>query len=181
MWDAPVSTSDTTILAYHDGTFEGQLGCSGVGVCELAVRFTPPSYPVKLLGFEFSQQNSSTSQVDMKVYLDPAGSASGPVTPAVMTYPGLGGSDGFYDLDISSDNIMVTSGDFYLGALEVSGFMGLAMDTTNQNNHLDRNWASTDGGVTFDSLIVAVGGDLTLYGNLHITAIVLTSSGIAKC
>ncbi len=178
-WAPPAVPVDTVALAYHDGGFEAQLGCNAAGACVLAVRFTPTAYPAQLIGFEFTQQNNSSSAVDMQVYLDPTGGAGGPVAPPDYVYPGLGGADGTYSFSIP-DMIFVPSGDFYLGALEVNGFMGLAMDTTNQNNNLDRNWASVDGGNTFDWLFNVVGGDPTLYGNLGITAIVLTPSGLEK-
>ena len=179
-WAPPsAGAGDTVSIAYHDSTFESQLGCNAAGVCELAVRFTPTDYPVQLLGFEFTQQNNSSSLVDMRVYLDPAGSVSGPPAPPDFVYTGLGGGDGTYQVWVA-DQIFLTSGDLYLGAMEVNGFMGLAMDTDNQNAYLDRNWASVDGGNTFDWLVNVVGGDPTLYGNLSITAIVLTPSGLQK-
>ncbi|RMI14715.1 MAG: hypothetical protein D6681_04710, partial [Calditrichaeota bacterium] len=176
-WGPPPISGDTVTVEYHDGSFESQLGCSAAGACELAVRFTPSAYPAQLLGFQFTQQNGSTSPVDMHVYLDPAGSVSGPQAPPDYVYAGLGGSDGTYTMMIP-DMIFIPSGDFYLGALEVNGFIGMALDTTNQNANLDRNWASVDGGNTFDWLFNVVGGNPLLYGNLAISAFVLTPNGL---
>ncbi len=180
-WDPPAppgGVQDTISIAYHDGGFESQLGCSAQGVCELAVRFTPPSYPVQLLWVEFSQQNNPTSTVEMRVYLDPAGAVAGPTPPPVHSVAGLGGANGTFVQDVSGAGILVGSGDFYVGCLEENGFMGLANDLTNQNAFIDRNWASLDGGATWDDLFTVVGGNPALYGNLGITAFVLTNANM---
>jgi hypothetical protein len=51
-WDAPGTGSDTTEISYDDGTAE--IGLTGnFDGAELAVRFTPPTYPVNLVSFLF--------------------------------------------------------------------------------------------------------------------------------
>ena len=161
-------------LFYHDGTFEGQLGCGGG--CALGVRFTPPVYPAIVNSFDiWTQGDASCFDAVVSVYLDEEGLAQGPPSAPTAPYDGtavfevnadLSSPDGSLTqttIDVGELNIL--SGDYYVIIWENdSGFLGIANDL--QLNYIDHNWAFTE---AWSTIYDAVGGDPSLAGNFGIT------------
>jgi len=172
---ASTSLRDET-LAYHDGSFEGQLGLtSGSGA--FGVRFSVET-PVFLTGFTiFTQGDAGATGCTVSIYLDEAANVAGP--PSLPLGPGdgtaiwesdpmdLSSPDGsLQQYDVSFDNIPVTAGDYYIVIWDNgSGFLGIASDL--QSNYVDRNWVSLG---DWSTLSDAVAGDPTLTGNFGITS-----------
>ncbi|MCF7842292.1 MAG: choice-of-anchor J domain-containing protein, partial [Lentisphaeria bacterium] len=171
---APTNTRDID-LAYHDGSFEGQLGVNGGGA-GFGVRFTPPG-PVFLTGLTlYFQGDAGVTAGVVSVYADPDASVAGP--PTAPTAPGdpaalwesdpmdLSSPDGsLVTITIPLENVPVNGGDFYVVVWDDGGFMGIANDL--QMNHLDRNWVTLGAWSTLND---ATAGDPTLTGNFGITA-----------
>ncbi len=175
-WDNSAIPYD---LAYHDGSFEGQIGYNGAEG-SFAVRFTPLAYPVTITGCEITTQGDANTTFDVSVYLDEDGAVEGPPGTAGFVYESQGGSTpGTYVVNFP-DNIVLTEGDFYLSAQEDGsigdGFLGIGNDL--QLNHLDRNWVSGDNNLTWATINEVVGGDPTLTGNFAITAYVVGPGGV---
>jgi len=163
-------------LAYHDGSFEGQLGTE-VFTGALGVRFSVDA-PILLTGFTlYTQEDASMTGGVVSIYLDPAATLSGP--PSQPLGPGDGtavweseptnfsSSDGsLQQFDMTFPEISITSGDYYIVVWENgSGFGGISNDL--QLNHTDRNYVSLGSWATLSD---ATGGDPLLTGNLGITA-----------
>ena len=115
-WSPPGSVVDT--LAIHDGTFEGRIR-SGEADVTLAVRLTPESYPCILRTLMFHVWDvMPMTAVDMYVFSDtslytagePGPSISGP--HEVLT---LGHGDGWVFVDIWDEQVVVDTGDVYVG------------------------------------------------------------------
>ncbi|MEA3288184.1 MAG: choice-of-anchor J domain-containing protein [Candidatus Marinimicrobia bacterium] len=164
------------ILAYHDGTFEGQIGCGGG--CAFGVRFTADA-PQILTGLTiYTQGDAAAVSAIVSIYLDPAGAAAGP--PSLPAGPGDGTAAWESDMvDLSSPDgttqqfdlvvgdLVIDGGDYYVVVWENdSGFMGIGNDL--QFNYIDRNWVNTETG--WETINDAVGGDAALVGNFGITA-----------
>lgn len=159
-------------LAYHDGTFEGQIGCGGG--CAFGVRFTA-DMPILLTGLTiYTQGDASETGAYISIYEDAASAIAGP--PSAPTGPNDGTavwemgpidlSTGTHELTV--DNLMISGGDYYVVIWEQTAFLGVATDL--QNNYIDRNWVSTG---TWSTLSDAVAGDPTLVGNFGITSVYL--------
>ncbi|MCF7801705.1 MAG: choice-of-anchor D domain-containing protein, partial [Candidatus Marinimicrobia bacterium] len=171
---APTNTRDID-LAYHDGSFEGQLGVNGGGA-GFGVRFTPPG-PAFLTGLTlYFQGDADVTAGVVSVYADPDASVAGP--PSAPTAPGdpaalwesdpmdLSSLDGsLVTITIPLENLPINGGDFYVVVWDDGGFMGIANDL--QMNYLDRNWVTLGAWSTLND---ATAGDPTLTGNFGITA-----------
>ncbi|NQV14675.1 choice-of-anchor D domain-containing protein, partial [bacterium] len=177
-WNAPTvagSALRDEILAYHDGSFEGQIGCGGA--CAFGVRFSADT-PIFLTGFTiYTQGDASTLAAIVSIYLDEAAGIAGP--PSLPLGPGdgtavwesapmdLSSPDGTtQQFDVTFDNLAISGGDYYIVVWEnSSGWMGVANDL--QTNYIDRNWVTTGAWSTIND---AVAGDPTLVGNFGISA-----------
>ena len=132
---------------YHDYSFESQYGTSGAqpyaDYSRIVTRFTPPYYPAQLVGIKAWFRNSlNPSSFNWVVYIDTAATATGPIgAPAYFSSigynnPAAGGvTDSAYSAytDITSQNIIVNSGDVYAGVTEhlmINPFIGIAADDT---------------------------------------------------
>lgn len=138
---------------YHDGIYESQIGFNATtDAARLAVRFTPPVYPLRLAGIRAYFRNCHPiSNFKWVVYTDSAGSATGPananevyIDTVHTSNPAAGGTPNVvYDsyIDLTSQNIIINSGDVYAGVVQGLQFIGLARDTipvdTTYNN---RQW-----------------------------------------
>lgn len=177
-WNAPTVDGSATrdeVLEYHDGGFEGQIGCGGG--CAFGVRFSVDA-PIFLTGFTlYTQGDASTMGAIVSIYLDEAAGVGGP--PSAPVGPGdgtaawesdpmdLSSPDGSTtQFDVTVPDLVITSGDYYIVVWENdSGWMGIANDL--QTNYIDRNWVTTG---TWSTINDAVGGDPTLVGNFGISA-----------
>ena len=160
---------------YHDGSFEGQIGCGGG--CGFSVRFTAET-PIFLTGLTLYTQGGNATAAVVSIYTDAASAVAGPPTlpigpndgtalwesdPMDLTTTG----DPTSQFDIVLDNLVLEAGDYYVVVWENnSGFLGIASDL--QPNYLDRNWAYSANG--WEMINDAVGGDPTLVGNFGISA-----------
>jgi len=162
---------------YHDGSFEGQIGCGGG--CGFAVRFSAET-PIFLTGLTIFTQGGSATAAVVSIYDDPAASVAGP--PTLPIGPGDGTAlweSEAMDMtsvtdptqfDLVIDDLALDAGDYYVVVWENnSGFMGIANDL--QANYIDRNWAYSANG--WEMINDAVGGDPTLTGNFGISALYL--------
>jgi hypothetical protein len=159
---------------YHDGSFEGQIGCGGG--CGFSVRFTAET-PIFLTGLTLYTQGGNAAAAVVSIYSDAASAIAGPPTAPVGPYDGtavwesdpmdLTTVDVTSQFDIVLDNLVLEAGDYYVVVWEnSSGFLGIASDL--QSNYLDRNWAYSANG--WEMINDAVGGDPTLVGNFAISA-----------
>ena len=176
-WNAETIASSSLrdeVASYHDGSFEGQIGCGGG--CAFSVRFTADT-PIFLTGLTLYTQGGNATQAVVSIYADPSASSAGP--PSAPTGPNDGTAlweSAPMDItsiavpsqfDIVIDNLVIETGDYYVVVWENGvGFAGMASDLA--TNHLDRNWAfAGDGWATIND---AVAGDPELVGNFGITA-----------
>jgi len=114
------------------------------------VRITPLSYPATLIGIRGYFRNAdASSMIKWKVYGDPGGTAAGGVSvlytsPAAMANPAAGGNanqDYTAYVDLTSNNIVINSGDVYIGAVQNIGFFGAGIDNApNSTVAIDRQW-----------------------------------------
>ncbi|MBC8190803.1 MAG: T9SS type A sorting domain-containing protein [Candidatus Marinimicrobia bacterium] len=160
---------------YHDGSFEGQIGCGGG--CGFSVRFTAET-PIFLTGLQLYTQGGDAFAAVVSIYTDPASAVTGPPTLPIGPYDGTALwesepmdlttiDDPTSQFDIVLDNLVLDAGDYYVVVWEnASGFLGIASDL--QPNYLDRNWAYSANG--WEMINDAVGGDPELVGNFAISA-----------
>lgn len=160
-------------LAYHDGTFESQIGCGGS--CAFAVRFTA-DMPMFLTGLTlYFQGDASETAGYISIYADPDAGVAGPPSQPAGPNDGtaiwesgpvdLSSPDGsLISVSLPIENLPIDGGDFYVVVWEQTNFLGIANDL--QMNYLDRNWVYTGSWTTIND---AVGGDPTLTGNFGIT------------
>ena len=152
------SFAQTSSVQYHTNHFTSQYGTSGAQPqtdnSKIVVRFTPTiPYPCKLVKLKAWFRNClNPSQINWVAFLEPTGSANGPVnnTPTFLSTGNYvnkaagGAQDSAYadSLDLTSQNIILTSGDVYAGVtehLQTNPFIGIAVDTANTSTP-DRNW-----------------------------------------
>jgi len=162
---------------FHDGSFEGQIGCGGG--CAFSVRFTAES-PIFLTGVTLFTQGGNATGAVVSIYADPASGIAGPPTLPIgpgdgsalwesdpMDFTTIGEQSQF---DIVIDNLTLETGDYYVVVWENdTGFLGIGNDL--QTNYLDRNWAYA--GDVWSTINDAVAGDPTLTGNFAISAMYL--------
>ncbi|MCF7923366.1 MAG: choice-of-anchor J domain-containing protein, partial [Candidatus Marinimicrobia bacterium] len=177
-WSAETIASSSLrdeVVAYHDGSFEGQIGCPD-GDCGFSVRFTAET-PIFLTGLSVYTQTGDANAAIISIYADPTSSIAGP--PTGPTAPGDGSAIWESDpVDLSSpvppatqfdvviDNLALEAGDYYVVVWENAGaFLGIANDL--QPNYLDRNWVSGAPWVTINDAVL---GEPTLVGNFGISA-----------
>ena len=159
---------------YHDGSFEGQIGCGGG--CGFSVRFTA-DIPIFLTGLTLYTQGGSATAAIVSIYTDPASAIAGPPTLPVGPNDGTAiwesdpmdlttVDDPTSQFDIVVDNQVLEAGDYYVVVWEnSSGFLGMANDI--QSNYLDRNWAYSELGWQ----MIHEAGLPELIGNFGISAL----------
>jgi hypothetical protein len=111
------------------------------------VRITPPSYPATLRGIRGYFRNAdATSTIKWKVYSDPNSLATGGVTqvflsPNPFANPSAGTTGQQYTayVDLTASNIIITQGDFYVGAVQTVGWAGFGIDSSG-NTAPNRQW-----------------------------------------
>ncbi|MBC8377211.1 MAG: T9SS type A sorting domain-containing protein [FCB group bacterium] len=180
-WNAetiPSSSLRDEEAVYHDGSFEGQIGCGGG--CGFSVRFTA-DIPIFLTGLTLFTQGGSATAAVVSIYTDAASGVAGPPTLPIGPNDGTALwesdpmdlttiDDPVSQFDIVLDNLVLEAGDYYVVVWEnSSGFLGIASDL--QSNYLDRNWAYSANG--WEMINDAVGGDPELVGNFGISALYL--------
>nr|MBC8527624.1 carboxypeptidase regulatory-like domain-containing protein [Candidatus Cloacimonadota bacterium] len=170
---APWGSAEEYTQAWHDGTFESQIGCGGG--CALGVRFTPIGYPADITHLELTfQGDANCTSAIVSVYPDPEALIQGP--PEFPTAPGdpsaiwesspMSFPPGTYQLDLP-EGVTIEAGDVYVIVWEnASGFLGIANDL--QMNYLDRNWVYSTS-YPWVTIFEAVNGDPSLTGNFGIT------------
>jgi hypothetical protein len=160
-------------LKYDDGTPEGMNSPwdDGVG-SQYGVGFTPPSYPAKIIkaSFYVSMVGQPTTPFGVRVYQG-GGSNGGPGadllgTPVVAAATG---GEQWVEVDLSNENIVVSSGDFFIAMewLTDPGPQGMnaqfLADDINQPD--SRSWwmsGATDNWQTIDTVGVLGDRDLLL-------------------
>ena len=146
-WYKPGSITQYDI-AYYDDVFEAQIGCNEAE-CPFAVRFTPANYPASLDQIVISiDQGGDATNASIEAYLDPSGSANGPVGDPItisssidLSNTNTEGGLSQFSIDVSDLGIMIESGDVYIVINEPANmYLSLANDvepfspeTTNRN------------------------------------------------
>ncbi len=159
---------------YHDGSFEGEIGCGGG--CGFSVRFTADT-PIFLTGLTLYTQAGNATAAVVSIYTDEASAIAGPPSLPIGPYDGtaqwesdpmdFSSPGGLTQFDIILDNLVLNPGDYYVVVWEnESGTLFVANDLT--PNYLDRNWVYTAAG--WETINNAVGGEPTLVGNFGISA-----------
>ncbi len=161
--------------AYHDGSFEGTIGCGGQ--CAFSVRFTADE-AIFLTGLTLYTNGGNATNAIISIYLDSDTSIAGP--PSSPTGPGDGSEywesnpidlstvGSISQFDVILDSILIPTGDYYVAVWENdSGYLGMANDL--QTNYIDRNWVYIDN--AWETLDVAAGSDPTLVGNYGISCL----------
>ena len=159
---ATFSFAQTDTVFYHTGKVRSQYGTGGAQMTpdqsKCVTRFTPNiPYPCKLVRLTSWFRNClNPSQFNWVAFTDPTGAAAGPGnTPAYMSTnnfvnPAQGGiQDSAYmaTIDLTSKNIILTSGDVYAGVTEhfqSNPFIGAGLDTANMSG-TDRQWVNSLG------------------------------------
>jgi hypothetical protein len=131
-------------ILYHDMQMESQWGSTTVNdLFGCFVRFTPPAYPAQLTGIRaYFRNTGNPSTIKWKVYTDPSGSGNGGLnvaylSPAPSPNPAAGGApnqDYTGYVDLTSQNIIINSGDVYAGVVQNTGFFGIGIDNLPANN-----------------------------------------------
>lgn len=105
-----------TEISYDDGGAEGFVRFSSSPGGGLAVRFTPSTYPVKIKTARFFVDTLKSFELHV---WDDDGIGNIPksnlITPFTATPPV---ADTWFDIDLSSYNITINDGDFYIGWIE---------------------------------------------------------------
>ena len=151
-WRTPGTVAEYDI-AYYDDIFEGQIGC-GAGGCAFGVRFTPANYPATLQDIVISIQGSyygggTSSNASVEAYLDPSGSAGGPVGDPITISASIDLSSepevlAQFSIDVADLGIEVNSGDVYIVVNDGGGFLSLGDDLEPVSPEwFDRNWVTT--------------------------------------
>ncbi len=145
------ASAQTDSLLYHDLQMESQWGSTTNGdYFGCFVRFTPPSYPARLVGIRAYFRNAGNpSTIKYKVYSNPSGQPNGGVSalylsPAPLPNPAAGGvaNQDYSDyVDLTSQNIIINNGDLYAGVVQNIGFFGIGIDNLpNSSVAPDRQW-----------------------------------------
>ena len=138
-------------ILYHDTQMESQWGSSTVNdQFGCFVRVTPTVYPATLRGIRAYFRNAdAASTFKWKVYSDSSGSMNGGVTqiyisPVAIPNPSSGGiPDQQYTayVDLTSDNLVIDSGDVYIGVVQSVAYFGAGIDNAPDNNvAVNRQW-----------------------------------------
>lgn len=121
---------DTTVISYDNGAEDG-IAFQTTG--EAGVRFTPNIYPAKVIAIRVFWSNGGhthLNDVQYSVWKDSAGTNTGPKRQVLEnTAHTVASRPGFEDIDISSHNIVINSGDFYLVLIQPQAVpYGLGLD-----------------------------------------------------
>jgi hypothetical protein len=143
-----VSFAQLDSILYHDGTMESQWGSSlNNDNFGCFVRITPPAYPATLRGIRGYFRNAdATSTIKWKVWADASGAGNGGVTiqylsSTAFANPSAGTTNQQYTsyIDLTSSNIVINSGDVYVGAVQSVGWAGFGTDSSG-NTAPTRQW-----------------------------------------
>ena len=135
----PVSTAlaSSTILKYDDGTMDqGIVPWSDEVGSEVAVKFTPTSYPAKLQSVQFYVSGSSGEAARtlfaVRIYDDDNGSYPGTRLDNGSITGEADNANEWVTLDVSQQNITITQGNFFVSMywLTQSGVSGQNMTQT---------------------------------------------------
>ena len=112
-------------ISYDDGTAEEYLayGWDGAG---FAVRFSPLSYPTKLLKARFNVYNTTAFEIHIWNDNGAGGSPGSDLISPFIVNPNI--YQDWYDVNLSSFNITITEGDFYIGWIELNNYNYLGVD-----------------------------------------------------
>lgn len=146
---AYVEIATAVELVYDDGTAESGY-YSGNAMDNLAVRMTPPSYPVKLIRIKYYMTNVA-QQMIVRAW-DDNGPNGEPGTqlidPILLIHTSALVANDWNIITLSDTySIVISSGDFYVGWMEAGGENLIGLDSNGPS--FDRSWQYT-GGTWFD-------------------------------
>ena len=140
--------------AYHDGTFEGQLGYTGFDIGGFATRFTADA-PVIIQGLTlYFQGDADVTAGYVGIFLDAAALSADlpphPRVPGMQMQPGnlvlwifQAPDGGLVQVDVVVPDVLVDGGDYYVVIWDDGGFLGIGNDL--QMNYVDRQWVGIAG------------------------------------
>jgi hypothetical protein len=157
-------------IAYDDGVADEGWAWTNAGG-ERAVRFTPLSYPVDLKTAKINiwpnWPDSDHEEFGVVVY-DDDGTSGAPGTQLGQVFT-TATDWGWHDVDISGLDITITSGDFYIAYLQLTGSPNceaLSADTTSPDGRSWKRWGGGSWSIVADPpldwmirAIVETGGD----------------------
>ena len=124
-------------IFHDDGTDETSINAGGL-LLPLAVKFTPEAYPVDLYRASFYCPGTSNGDAFITVW-DDDGENGMPGTVLVENYPAtlLGGQ--WTPISLSSFDVTITEGSFYVGRLELNNTPPIGVDSDNspENSFID--------------------------------------------
>ncbi len=168
-WLPPLPPNE---IGYDDGTSETGFGFSATG--EFAVRFTPLTYPVTLIGIKTYWANITNplDNVEYSVWVNTAGGDNPPASQVVPNTPYTVTTRGdFSVVDISGLNVVINQGDFYFSWVQPDTInYGIGLDRNSYN--YSRSWLSVDGGTSWFKI-----QDFGFPDNLMIRALVQVGTG----
>ncbi|HLN53242.1 MAG TPA: T9SS type A sorting domain-containing protein [Lentimicrobium sp.] len=141
-WDA--ATLEYTIQYDNDSVYYYLTSFSDAR--ESAIRFTPQSYPCQVKRAILNVHDAGLGQgyppssFDVKVYDDDGNDGRpGTLLGQVTATPG---GDGWFEVDLSSFDIMITSGDFYIAHVQTSSMPQYVEIGLDQSEHPEnRSWS----------------------------------------
>ncbi len=132
-----------SLLRYDDGTFEGGFGLGVDSFGRFAMKFTPPYYPTKIESLKLYLADIEDSLKAIGLIIDDDGPNGEPGT-ILCSEEITAREDGWYAINLSPYNVIITSGSFYAGYQNPPGwdcyFRG---DMTSPLTGLD--WCCFDG------------------------------------
>ena len=124
-------------IFHDDGTDETSINAGGL-LLPLAVKFTPEAYPVDLYRASFYCPGTSNGDAFITVW-DDDGENGMPGTVLVENYPAtlLGGQ--WTPISLSSFDVTINEGSFYVGRLELNNTPPIGVDSDNspENSFID--------------------------------------------
>ncbi len=161
---ASLLLNDPVELIYDDGGAE-DFGDIGSSTGFIAVRVTPESYPAKLDIARFFIWDETTYPFELHVW-DDSGISGSPgsdlMTPMVVdpVAPSTAENINWFDIELAEQNIIINSGDVYIGWRQIGSDKNQVGFDTNSTNY-QRTWGYLPG----------LGGWFNLY-ELHLTCLV---------
>ena len=145
--------NESSELAYDDGTAE-DYGDIGDSSGYMAVRMTPNEYPAQVNAARFFIWDETTYSFELHVwdddgldiYWEPGAPGTELITPRVVdpVVPSVP-EVAWFDIDLTSENILIESGSFYIGWRQLTGVNNnqVGFDTSGVRHH--RSWGHLAG------------------------------------
>ncbi len=130
---------------YDDGTAE-DYGDIGASDAYIAVRITPTEYPARLRAARFYIWDKTTYPFELRLWDDngPGGKPGTNLMPARIVdpvNPSVGHEVQWFDIDLSDRDIVISSGDFYIGWRQIDDIRNNQVGFDTNGPSQQRTWA----------------------------------------